>query len=231
MNGGWSQTAYYAPHTKGVSAHRSQLDATKEKVLRLSILNPDGTTTNIDGPKGRLKLAFTGGNDDSSLELQLQQFSPYSPVELDFPFKIIYKFSAFPSSKVDPTHDNRAVQVFRPAKRLDQSQYPVVDERHQGPTNFTDALYHLCWESFEKDEVECIRLTWKSNSIVTFGLSLEALASPEYIDIARMFCSISENQKRHLSRELKFTVELRDVPDLQYRYRYLLASETHLPAY
>jgi hypothetical protein len=67
--------------------------------------------------------------------------------------------------------------------------------------------------------------------MITFGLSLASQASPEYFIIARTFCSIADPQKQQPGKGQTFTIEMKDVPDIQYRYRYLLACQANLQAY
>ncbi|KAH8787687.1 hypothetical protein BGZ57DRAFT_879625 [Hyaloscypha finlandica] len=67
--------------------------------------------------------------------------------------------------------------------------------------------------------------------MITFGLSLASRASPEYFVIARTFCCIAEPHKRQPGKGQTFIIEMKDVSDIQYRYRYLLACQANLQAY
>jgi hypothetical protein len=50
-----------------------------------------------------------------------------------------------------------------------------------GPTNFTEALYNLCLERFEDNGVRCVKLSWMSQKMITYGLSLAAQAIPDFL--------------------------------------------------
>ena len=200
--GEWSKALYDTPHSNksnGTSVHRSQLEILKEKIFRLSVRNPDGSSINIDEPEGRLKFAFTGGNDDPSIEIHLMQFGP-SPHVAACPSTVIYKFTVFPESGRDVVYHDRQVHMFPPPERVEQSKDSLVEEKHRGPTNFTESLYDLRWEPFAAEEVGYVKLSWRSKRMTTFGLSLVHQASPEYAGIARMFSSIAEHSTNQLDR-------------------------------
>lgn len=99
----WSQAACVNPASakKTNSVHRSQLHEFKQQVLRATVQNDDGSIIELKDPDGRIKLAFTGGTDDPSLELQLNVFVPVQGSFTIHPPKMIYKFGAFPTSKSD----------------------------------------------------------------------------------------------------------------------------------
>ncbi|KAE9371631.1 hypothetical protein N431DRAFT_441607 [Stipitochalara longipes BDJ] len=228
--GKWSRTPYNIPHSKKPkksSVHRPQLDPRKEKIIHLSVQNPDGSIIDINEPDGRLKFAFTGGNDDPSIELHLMQFGPYPHAE-PCPSTIIYKFAAFPASGRDIVYHGRQIHEFWPPRRLDQLEDVIIEDKHRGRTSFTDSLYDLRWEPFVEEDIAYVKISWKSKSMITFGLSLAPQASLEYANIARMFSSIAEHSVKQPDRVQEFTVKLRDVPDLQYRYRFLLAAYVRL---
>ena len=68
--------------------------------------------------------------------------------------------------------------------------------------------------------------------MVTDGLSLATSGTcPEYHDLAQTFGEISNKQNQQPGKAQIFTVEVKAIPDLKYRYRYLLASHTNLLAY
>jgi hypothetical protein len=172
--GEWSKALYDTPHSNksnGTSVHRSQLEILKEKIFRLSVRNPDGSSINIDEPEGILKFAFTGGNDDPSIEIHLMQFGP-SPHVAACPSTVIYKFTVFPESGRDVVYHDRQVHMFPPPERVEQSKDSLVEEKHRGPTNFTESLYDLRWEPFAAEEVGYVKLSWRSKRMTTFGLSL-----------------------------------------------------------
>jgi hypothetical protein len=100
--GPWSQTAYVHPRASKNSVHRSQLDFTKEKTQRLNILNGDGTTIEFDGSDCKhLRLGFSGGTDDPSIELSLRHFISDPWTAHYFTPTTGYKFTAFANSETD----------------------------------------------------------------------------------------------------------------------------------
>ncbi len=228
--GPWSQTAYVHPKASKQSIHRSQLDFTRDKIQRLNILSGDGTTIEFEKSECKqLRLAFTGGTDDPSIELSLKQFSSHPLTGQYFTPTIIYKFTAFANSETDYVSKDRNAVDFLPEQHAEKE--PVGDD-FLGPTNFTDSLYGLCLERFMKDDTPCVRLSWRSRRMITYGLSLVTRTSADHLEIARRFCDISEKQKALPSKPQTFTVEVPDYYQrIQYQYRYLLACPTGLQAY
>ncbi len=226
--GPWSQTAYVNPKASKDSVHRSQLDCTKDKIQRLNILNDDGTTIEVEKSECKpLRLAFTGDTDDPSIELSLKQFGSDPWTRVYFNPTIIYKFTAFANSETDFVFKDRHAVEFLPEQHAEE---PMRDD-FLGPTSFTDSLYGLCFERFVKDDTPCVRLSWRSRRMITYGLSLATPTSVDDLEIARKFCDISEKQKALPSKPQTFTVEIADYQAIQYRYRYLLACPTGLQAY
>jgi hypothetical protein len=78
-----------------------------------------------------------------------------------------------------------------------------------------------------------VRLSWKSESAVTYGLSLldrfDELASL-HRPLVTMFSGLASNFRAGLPGQ-GIIVDTMWTPALEYRYRYLLASELNLEAY
>jgi len=226
--GQWSQTAYVHPKASKQSIHRSQLDFTRDKIQRLNILNGDGTTIEFEGSECKqLRLGFTGGTDDPSIELSLRDFISDPWTAHDFIQTISYRFTAFASSETDFVFEDRRAEYFSPGEQAEN----IVSDDFLGPTSFTDSLYGLCFERFVKDDTAYLRLSWRSRRMITYGLNLATRDGTDHLGVAGKFCDIAEKQKRFPSQPQTFTVEVLDQQAIQYQYRYLLACPTGLQAY
>jgi hypothetical protein len=137
------------------------------------------------------------------------------------------KFGYFLSDQVTISYDRAVVDFVGPVDFND------VEEPFPGPTNFSNALYDLRWHRFVEDERQMVRLSWKSTSTLTSGLSLldrfNKLDS-SYGPLATIFSWLASNLGAG-APEKSIGVVLRRIPSLEYRYRYLLASELELEAY
>jgi hypothetical protein len=228
------------PHSEHsqLSVHESQLSESKFKIERLHIQHPDGTAYDFKPKPGlegaTLKLIFIGGTDDPSVALQFTAVSRSLLEESKekqnlYKFAVILKFGAFLSDQVTVSY-NRKVVKFCPNGPGD---FNDLEKPFPGSTNFSNALYNLLWHRYDEGERQMVRLSWKLKSAVSYGLSL--LVRFDRVDsshrlLATTFSYLASNLNAGLPSQT-ITVDTAWTPALEYRYRYLLASDINLEAY
>jgi len=107
-------------------------------IKRLHVQRPDGPPITVNhNLDTRLRLWFTGGTDDPSIEIRLSTTDD-EPRPLSS--YIILKFAAFVSDSTQQSYGDRKVVAYIPTEEVH------LEEALAGPNNFSDALYDLRWD-------------------------------------------------------------------------------------
>ncbi|KAE8443415.1 hypothetical protein EG329_001896 [Mollisiaceae sp. DMI_Dod_QoI] len=213
------------------SLHRSQLETSLFDIESLFVCKSDGSHFKNNDPKRKLKLCFSGGTDDPSIELRFPAISDADDMN-PLAAYIMIKYSALAMDEVDSRYSSRIVVDFFPEPSF---EFASLVPAPAGPTNFSNALYNLHWEKFpistENGAATYCALSWKARSNVAFGLGLLERVNIEDRQNAVNFCSLAADIQKDPPDEYTITVRLRWSDILEYRYRYLLATPNNIHAF